>query len=182
MLILTSLKTHIFLPSLLVGKSAATMQQSSRWVFIQSWIKELELTISVPWPSFLSYFRAFEHYYFFVINKQPTVDREVISRQKISSVLIQENLIPCKHLTQPPRTAGGFFPVPTQRNSKETVYVHVVFFILESSLAFTNSEMSEGLSLDVGLVQVSGLKGQVKEGNEFFSLLLECKLLNVPQK
>lgn len=56
------------------------------------------------------------------------------------------------------------------------------FFIIESSLAFTYSEISEGLSLDVGHVQVSVLKGQVKEGNEFFSLFLEHKLLNVPQK
>lgn len=32
------------------------------------------------------------------------------------------------------------------------------FFIIESSLAFTYSEISEGLSLDVGHVQVSVLR------------------------
>lgn len=50
---------------------------------------------------------------------------------------------------------------------------------MTASLAFQIVKFLKVLSLDVGHVQVSVLKGQVKEGNEFFSLLLEHKLLNV---
>lgn len=71
----------------------------------------------------------------------------------------------------------GFFPFSAQRNNKETVCVNVAFFTTTASLAFQIVKYLKRLSLNVGHVQVSVLKGQVKEGSEFFSLVSELHIV-----
>lgn len=115
--------------------------------------------------------------------------RRVTSSQIIISVLTQENSIPCKPLTLPLRMAACFYlfcfvifliSLPKRTTTKkETVCVDVLFFTRAASLAFQVVKCLKELSLYMGYVQLSVVKGQGRKGNQFFSLLLERKLLNV---
>lgn len=106
----------------------------------------------------------------------------VTSSQEISSVLTQENSIPCTHLTLPLRTVG-FFLFLYPKEQKKSVCVDILFFTITASLAFQIVKCLKGLSLDVGYVQFSVVRGQGKKGINFSpafrAQIIECARFNI---